>query len=85
MSGLVLYHRVPDPESAAVRAWIVEQGLKPRVDFQNADTEAADEFRALGGARVPALWDGSRLHVGADAIRLALGAIMRGSGHDDDR
>lgn len=75
-AGLVLYHRLADPASADVRQWIVERGLKPRIDFQNVDTEAADAFAALGGGGVPALWDGTRLHVGPDDIRLALGAII---------
>ncbi len=78
---LVLYHRVADPESASVRARIVELGLKPRVDFQNVDTEAAEAFAALGGRRFPALWDGTRLHEGADEIRLALGAIIAAEEH----
>ena len=80
MSGLVLYHRLSDPESARVRAHIVELGLKPRIDFQNVDTEGAEAFAALGGGRVPALWDGRRLEHGADAIVLALGAIIRAEG-----
>jgi len=79
--ALVLYHRLADPDSAAIRAWIVERGLKPRVDFQNVDTEGADAFAALGGARVPALWDGERLHEGGDAIRVAVGAIIRAEEH----
>lgn len=73
---LVLYHRLADPDSARIRVRIVELGLKPRVDFQNVDTEAAAAFAALGGRRVPALWDGTSLHEGPDAIRLALGAII---------
>jgi glutathione S-transferase len=77
LAELVLYHRLADPASARIRARIVELGLKPRVDFQNVDTEGADAFAAHGGSRVPALWDGSRLHEGADAVLLALGAIIR--------
>jgi hypothetical protein len=73
----VLYHRVADPASAAVRARIVEAGLKPRIDFQNVDTDAADEFAARGGRDVPALWDGSRLHEGEADVHLALGVIIR--------
>lgn len=72
MTALVLYHRLSDPESAQIRRFIVERGLKPRVDFQNVDTEGAEAFAAHGGRAVPALWDGERLHEGADAIRNAL-------------
>lgn len=80
MSELVLYHRVADPASARVRRLIVERGLKPRVDFQNVDTEAAEAFAAHGGRTVPALWDGERLHEGEDQVRLVLGAMMRAEG-----
>ena len=73
---LVLYHRLADPDSAEVRRWIVEQGLKPRIDFQNIEAEGAEDFRTHGGTRVPALWDGRRLHGGTEAIRVALGAII---------
>ena len=79
--ALVLYHRLADPDSAAVRAWIVERGIKPRIDFQNVETEGADAFAALGGVRIPALWDGARLHEGVDAIRVAVGAIIRAEEH----
>ena len=72
----VLYHRVPDPSSAAIRAKILEIGLKPLIDFQNVDTDAAEEFAARGGSEVPALWDGARLHEGSYAVRLAIGAII---------
>jgi hypothetical protein len=54
----------------------VERGLKPRVDFQNVDAEGAEAFAEHGARRVPALWDGARLHEGPDAVRLALGAII---------
>jgi hypothetical protein len=74
----VLYHRVADPASAAIRQKIVESGLKPVIDFQNVDTEAADEFASRGGHEVPALWDGQRLHEGSYRVRLALGAIIAG-------
>lgn len=78
----VLYHRVADPASAAVRQKIVAAGLKRLIDFQNVDTDAADEFAARNGREVPALWDGARLHEGSDAIDLALGAIIA-SGEKD--
>ena len=72
----VLYHRVADPASAAIRRMIVERGLKPVIDFQNVETDAAEEFASRGGHDVPALWDGERLHEGAAAVRLAVGAII---------
>jgi hypothetical protein len=56
--------------------------MKPRIDFQNVETEGADAFAARGGQRVPALWDGERLHEGAAAIDLALGAIIAAEAHD---
>jgi len=66
--SFVLYHRIDDPDSAAVRRRVVELGLKPRVDFQNVDTEGADSFAEHGGRRVPALWDGVHLHEGRAAV-----------------
>ena len=72
----VLYHRIADPASAAIRMKIVDAGLKSLFDFQNVDTEGAEAFAALRGRQVPALWDGERLHEGSYAVRLALGAII---------
>ncbi len=50
--------------------------MKALVDFQNVDTDGREAFARVGGRAVPALWDGVRLHEGAAAIRLALGAII---------
>ena len=75
--SLVLYHRIDDPESAALRRRVVELGLKPSIDFQNVDTEGADAFAAHGGRRVPALWDGTRLHEGKDAALAVLETLRR--------
>ena len=66
--GLVLYHRIGDPDSAAARRRVVELGLKTRVDFQNVDGEGAEAFAERGGRRVPALWDGGALHEGRAAV-----------------
>ena len=78
----VLYHRVADPASAAIRAKIVDEGLKPAIDFQNVDTDASEDFAARGGREVPALWDGRRLYEGFHAVRLALGAIIASGEHE---
>jgi hypothetical protein len=75
--SLVLYHRIGDPDSAAVRRRVVELGLKASVDFQNVDTEGAVAFAAQGGLAVPALWDGERLHAGRAAALALLETLPR--------
>lgn len=77
-SPYVLYHRIAEPESAAVRRSVVRLGLKPRVDFENAETDGADALRALGGGPTPALWTGERLVAGREAIEAVLRAIAGG-------
>jgi hypothetical protein len=69
---LVLFHKIADADCAEVRRTIVERGLKPKIDFQNALTDAVDAFAKLGGERVPALWDGTTLHQGRSAVVAAL-------------
>lgn len=75
--SLVLYHRIGDPDSAAVRRRIVQLALKPRIDFQNVDDEGAAAFATHGGRTVPALWDGARLHEGRDAVLVLLETLRR--------
>jgi hypothetical protein len=65
----VLFHTVADPASARVRREIVARGLKPRIDFQNVDSdEGAKLFADRQGTSSPAIWDGERLITGADSI-----------------
>jgi hypothetical protein len=75
--SLVLYHRIGDPDSAAVRRRVVELGVKSIIDFQNVDTEGAAAFAARGGRKVPALWDGERLHEGRAAVLAVLETLRR--------
>ena len=70
-----LFHRVAEPESARVRQRVVELGLKPRIDFQNAETDGKDELVRLGGSFTPALWDGRSLTVGESAISRKLATL----------
>jgi len=74
-SRAVLYHRVAEADSAAIRLRVVELGLKSRIDFQNAETDGRDELARLGGLVTPALWDGTRLISGVDAVERELARL----------
>lgn len=76
----VLYHRIAEPASARVRTRIVELGLKPGIDFENAETDGAAELAKLGGGPTPALWDGRVLIVGEAAVGAVLERIGAGRG-----
>jgi len=70
-----LFHRIAEPASARIRLRIVELGLTPRIDFQNAETDGRDELARLGGSVTPALWDGRSLTVGEDRVAQKLTAM----------
>ena len=74
---MILYHRIDDLDSAAVRRRVVELGIKSQIDFQNVDTEGAEAFAQHGGRNVPALWDGQRLHEGRAAVLAVLETLRR--------
>lgn len=70
-----LFHSVSDPSSARVRRYVVEHELEPVVRFRNVTyPEVVVDFTARGGRDTPALWDGERLHQGADAAIARLDA-----------
>jgi len=70
-SPYVLFHRIAEPDSARVRRRVVELGLKPRISFENAETDARGDPR-LGSSPTPALWDGTRLISGAADVEREL-------------
>src|SRR2546426_8433840 len=70
-----LFHRVAEPASARVRQRVVELGLKPRIDFQNAETDGKDELVRLGGTGTPAVWGGRTLTVGEPAVARELATL----------
>lgn len=70
-----LFHAVADPSSARVRRYVVEHELEEAVRFRNVTyPEVQADLTARGGAGTPALWDGGRLFVGADAAIARLAA-----------
>jgi hypothetical protein len=74
--GFVLFHRLEDPASAAVRRSIVARGLKARIDFQNVDSEDGRAlFAERGGGDLPAIWDGAQIRVGRAAIEAWLAEL----------
>lgn len=64
-----LFHAIADPASAKVRAWVVDHDLTEHVRFRNVSyPEVQVDLTARGGVGTPALWDGSTLLSGAEAI-----------------
>lgn len=81
---LELFHRIADPPSAVARRYIVDYALEDRVRFRNlAYSEVEEDFRRLGGTVTPALWDGTHLHQGAEAVVARLQAVVN-LGRDSD-
>jgi hypothetical protein len=70
-----LFHRIAEPASARIRLRVVELGLKPRIDFQNAETDGREALARLGGSATPALWDGRSLIVGEERVAQQLTAM----------
>ncbi len=77
-SGMLeLFHRIADAPSAQARRYIVDYALEDRVRFRNvAFEEAESDWRRLGGHTTPALWDGTHLHQGAQAVVARLQAVV---------
>ena len=53
-SDYTLFHRIAEPASARIRLRVVELGLKGRIDFQNAETDAKKGDSATSGHKE---WD----------------------------
>jgi pimeloyl-ACP methyl ester carboxylesterase len=83
--GYTLFHRLAEPASARIRSRVVELGLKPRIDFQNAETDGKHELKRLGGSTTPALWDGDTLTTGEPEVARRLGTIGPSRGNDRSR
>jgi hypothetical protein len=77
-NGFELFHLLVDAGSARVRRFIAERELVPWVKFRNvAFDENLERLKKRGGqGAVPALWDGEKLFVGADAVIARLSAHL---------
>lgn len=70
-----LFHAIADASSAKVRTWVVEHDFTEVVRFRNVIyPEVMADLTARGGDGAPALWDGTTLIRGADAIIARLAA-----------
>jgi hypothetical protein len=59
------------------RRYVVEHGLEEVVRFRNLTyPEVEADWRARGGHSAPALWDGTHLHQGAEAVVARLQAVV---------
>lgn len=68
---LELFHAIAEVGSARVRRWVGEADLLAEMRFRNVVyPEVVADLVKYGGTEqsVPALWDGAKLHVGADAV-----------------
>jgi hypothetical protein len=71
---LELFHLIVDPGSARVRKFVTERELEADVSFRNIAFDGPlAKLKSVGGdGTVPALWDGTQLFVGADAVMARL-------------
>ena len=71
-----LFHQIADEGSARVRRFIVEHDLVEAVQFRNVAYDEPQKRLAELGGHPPALWDGEKLFVGADAVIARLKAHL---------
>ena len=71
-----LFHATNDAGSAAARQRVVARGLEARIRFRNIFyPEVQADLSARGGKGTPAIWDGTRLIEGRDAVLAFLDAM----------
>jgi hypothetical protein len=82
MASYELFHVIADGASARVRKYVAEHRLPVR--FRNLTyPEVEADFRARGGKSAPALWDGTALTEGLEAILARLQALTNIGRADD--
>lgn len=77
VAAFQLFHLIAHPGSARARKYVSDHELLAAVTFRNVVyEEALAALKSRGGSEheLPALWDGERLHVGAEAVIARLAA-----------
>ena len=64
-----LFHATNDEGSASARKRVVDRALVDKIRFRNVFyAEVQADLDARGGKTTPAIWDGSKLIEGRDAV-----------------
>ena len=71
-----LFYIIADADCAAARKAAMADGVRDKVSFRNLDyPEVTADFEARGGKKLPALWDGERLHQGLGLVLAELAKL----------
>ncbi|HEX9104095.1 MAG TPA: hypothetical protein VF997_17910 [Polyangia bacterium] len=71
-----LFHATNDEGSAEARKLVVDRGLAGQIRFRNVFyPEVRADLDAHGGTKTPAIWDGSKLVEGREAVLAYLSAL----------
>ena len=71
-----LFHATNDVGSAAARKRVVDRALVDKIRFRNVFyPEVQADLDARGGKTTPAIWDGSKLIEGRDAVLAFLDSL----------
>jgi hypothetical protein len=71
-----LFHATNDIGSAEARKRVIDRALVGRIRFRNIFyPEVQTDLDAHGGKTTPAIWDGTRLIEGRDAVLAFLDAL----------
>ena len=71
-----LFHSTTDTDSADARRAVIDLKLVEKIHFRNVFyPEVQAQFEKLGGSKLPALWDGTRLVEGKAAVLAALATL----------
>jgi hypothetical protein len=75
-ASVELFHATNDEGSAEARKRVIDRSLVGRIRFRNVFyPEVRADLDAHGGSATPAIWDGTRLTVGRDAVLAFLDAM----------